>query len=271
MTNLINKVKSLINKKAEPTKVNSIIKPKIKKKGTSKLSINKRAEGLQQLKDSVIQNGYHSLKVKSLFNLFGYLRKGPSNIQKVNTWLKENGLYALPKISDTIKSGTNIKIYNFPVEQLGELFDKEQIMEDKFFKHRWFEKLNLQIESTLDQQYKPTGTRDRLDFKAKDALGNHVVVELKKGGGDKRLIEQAFRYRSLLMTDPKLKNELNCEDIYCIVITGVRCLHTARAIHGLSADKQKKIKWYLYDYNSSLNSIDFKEVTLDFINKHLPA
>ena len=263
MASILEKIKSAFSGKTESLP-STVSQHKSKKSFKKRITIEKAIENKQQLLDSVEQNGYHSIMIKSLFRMFGHQQRGSANIKKINQWLEENGLYAYPEIDLKIKWEKAIKIYKFPVQQLGNLFKSELEMEDLFVEHEWHKKLGLQINFKTDRQYKPKGTRDRLDFKAKDATGNDVVLELKHKGGDKRLIEQVYRYRSLLITE----NGGN-ENVHCVIITGNRCLHTARAIHGnLSPKEQEYLKWYLYKYDNKTNQIEFEMVPLDFIKHH---
>lgn len=266
MAKLIQKLKSLFKTEEAPAKGKQSAKATPAKK-----KVKKKLSGLgvdvefKKIKEGIEENGCYNITVGSLFKKFGVQKRHESNIAKVNAYLEKEGLYMSPCISLKTKWDAVIRINKFPEETGSDLFKSEAEMERLFKEHKWneHETLNLIVEEG-DNQFKPKGTRDRLDFKARDAKGNLVVLELKHKDGDKRLVEQVFRYRSLL------KTTFPGEKVRCIIITGNRCVHTARAIHGLSTKKQKKITWYLYNWKESNSSkIDFESVTLDFINSHL--
>jgi len=258
----------LTNQKEEkPVTIKDNKPKKVKKKITPEQEIHT----LEQLKLDIISNGYYSMKISSLFGLFNYQKRSSVNIDKVLNRLEDAGLFAAKRVVVDRAWGERIKIYNFPVDQLGHLFKSENEMEKAFAENQWYRQLDLMIKTKpekpgerSDQQFSPNGTRDRLDFRALDKNGHNVVLELKNKGGDKRLIEQALRYRTDLM------HHFKTDQVSCIIITGERCLHTAKAFKALPAHEKKVITWYLYkwDKNNS-KQISFEEVTLDFINRYL--
>ena len=269
MAKILQKVKDLFSK-PEAT-ASEVIKARPKKKVKKKISAEKEVQTLEQLKQSIKSNGYYSIKKSSLFNLFNCHNTRATNVDKVINRLEAEGLFVSRLGMQELKWKDRVRIYKFPVDQLGHTFEDEEVFESAFADNEWYKLLDLQINckpalpgQKSDRQFSPDGTKDRLDFRALDKDGNNVVVELKNKGGDKRIIEQVLRYRTDLM------HHFNTRNVSCIIITGERCLHTAKAFRALPPNEQRVITWYLYKYDKdSPKQISFEEVTLEFINKHL--
>src|SRR5687768_12839712 len=67
-----------------------------------KRSRGKELQTIEQLKHFVNRNGYCSLKVKSLFQLFGYQQRGSVNVGKILERLEKEGLFVSKrKVLDT--------------------------------------------------------------------------------------------------------------------------------------------------------------------------
>lgn len=269
MPKLLQKVKAIFSAQ-EITKPKPFKVFKLKKK-LKKISPEKEMQTLEQLKQDIISNGYRSMKVSALFRLFNYQKRSSTNVDKVLGRLEKDGLFISKVALGKAKWDERIRIYKFPVVQSKDIFKDENTFETAFAENQWYKKLNLQINTDpqspgqrSDRQFSPDGTKDRLDFRAIDNYGNNVVLELKNKGGEKRLIEQVLRYRTDLM------HHFKTDKVNCIIITGERCLHTAKAFRALPSHEKKVITWYVYEWNKDLpDKIDFEEVTLDFINQHL--
>lgn len=270
MASFIKKVTSLFSK-VEQEKSSAVRSVKPRRKVKKNANSGGEETSLEQLKQDVVKNGYCTLQVKSLFRLYGYKQRGSTNVDFILNHLKREGLLLSKRIVLETAWSKKVRVYGFPVEQLGCLFDNEKEMEDAFAANHWHRQIGLTVDLTInetvymsDRQFKPIGTKDRLDFKATDKEGNHVVVELKHKDGDNRLVEQALRYRTHLM------NHYNTDRVRCVIITGIRCLHTAKALYALPLQEKEVIKWYVYNWDILRpGEISFVEVTYDFIAKHL--
>jgi RecB family endonuclease NucS len=153
-----------------------------------------------------------------------------------------------------------IRIYNFPVEALGDLFKSESQLEDFVMNSKAFNQLGI---LEVENQYKPFNTKDRLDFKGIDKEKRQVVLELKNKEGGKTAVEQVLRYAGML------KQENPKAAVRKILVTGVRGVETAKAIHGMTKVQKEDFEWYLYDYNKETEKISFSKVEPAFIAKHL--
>lgn len=235
-----------------------IVQPKVKH--TRKVQNTSETNILQEIQASVKKSGYRSIKASILFGKFGYKRRGKSNTQQIKELLIDNNLYCFPDIDNsTIGWNSTIKIYNFPVESIGELFPSERALEDFIDKKAALSKLGIQ---EVERQYSPKRTKDILDFKG-TAKKENIVIELKHLDGGKSAVEQVLRYAGMLkQEDPK-------KDVRKILITGVRGIATAKAIFGMNADQKKNFEWYLYQYDSKKKGIAFKRVTNKFISDKL--
>lgn len=89
-------------------------------------------------------------------------KRSDKSVSKFKSELKLHGLYTLPIFSKELPLNSIIRLYSFPVLQLGELFDEEKELEDYIEKNKLYIKLNIE---TVNRQYSPNKTRDRLDFK----------------------------------------------------------------------------------------------------------
>jgi hypothetical protein len=137
------------------------------------------------------------------------------------------------------------------VLQLGDIFKKEVDLENYIDEKELYKKLNIE---TVDRQYSPNKTRDRLDFKG---IGKNesVVLELKNRGGGKSAVEQVLRYSGLL------KSENPDKKIRKILVTGIQNYETALAIKGMKSDERDNFEWYLYKYFKVEDSFEFVRVT----------
>jgi hypothetical protein len=128
----------------------------------------------------VSNDGYSSIKLSSLFHRFGYKKRGLANIELINQYLKELKFYTFPVIDMSLSWDRQIRIYNFPVEALGDLFKSESQLEEYIMDNEAYKQLDV-VE--VVKQYKPFNTKDRLDFKGVDKAKKQVVLELKNKDG----------------------------------------------------------------------------------------
>lgn len=208
------------------------------------------------IKDS----GYCSMKVSSFFHKFGHKKRGPANIETINQVLNEAGLFAFPKIDLSLRWDRLLRIYDFPVESLGDLFKNENQLEEYIIRKEAYKQFGI---AKGEKQYRPVSTKDRLDFKGIDNEGRHVVLELKNKEGGKSAVEQVLRYAGML------KQENPKAEIRKILVTGVRGVETAKAIHGMTKAQKNDFEWYLYNYNKDTDKISFFKVDHNYIAKHL--
>ena len=206
----------------------------------------------ESLQKEIFKNGTKSIKVKTLVNNFGYAKRSMQNVLKINEELKHRGLYAQPEYSIDLKFESTLKISSFPVKQLGDLFDSEKELEEFVEKKKLYKKLGI---SSVQRQYSPTGSKDRLDFRGETDSKEIVVLELKNYGGGKSAVEQVLRYTGLL------KNENSKSKIRTVLVTGVQNYETALAINGMNKTQRKSFEWYLYKFHKSNNKFDFVRVS----------
>ena len=167
-----------------------------------------RLEVIQQIRDVVHEKGYKILSVTNLMNRCGFQKRSSSNIELITAMLAEHNLTVHPQLSLGLKPSDCLRIYGFPVAQLGDLFEseeevktqgarqqRERELEDFIDKHNFFHKLGLK---RVERQYSPKQTRDRFDFLCSDAEGSRVVMELKHVSGGKSAVEQVLRYIEML-------------------------------------------------------------------------
>lgn len=246
---------------------------KRKPKRTTELN---RTATISLLKTAIRTSGYKTISVSSLLFLFGYQKRSAENIKQITAWLAEEGLTVHPKLSLSLKASESLRIYSFPVEQRGDLFSnpepvdasspklanqqRERELEEYIKKHEHFRQLGL---SNPKRQHSPIHTRDRFDFLCEDEDNTLVVLELKHMGGGKSAVEQVLRYIGML------KQEFPTRTARGILVTGVRDMDTAKALHGMTLEQQKQIEWHLYCFDKISGSLSFELVPYDFIAHHL--
>lgn len=249
------------------------VKKKPLKRKVKPCTENSRLEVIQQIRGVVHDKGYKVMSVSNLLNCFGFQKRSSSNVELITAMLSEHNLTVHPQLSLGLKLSDCLRIYGFPVAQLGDLFEseeevktqgarqqRERELEDFIDKHDLFHKLGLK---KVERQYSPKQTRDRFDFLCSDAKGNRVVLELKHVGGGKSAVEQVLRYIGML------KQEQPGKKARGILVTGIRDVDTAKALHGMTPAQQQDIEWYLYRYNKGSGDVSFELVGYDFIDHHL--
>ncbi|MCD1119132.1 endonuclease NucS domain-containing protein [Chryseobacterium turcicum] len=199
------------------------------------------------LNKEIVKNGSKSIKVKTLVKNFGYSKRSIQNIMKINDELKSRGLFAQPEYSMDLKFESILRISSYPVKQLGDLFSSEKQLEDFFDTKKLYKKLDIK---SVERQYSPNGSKDRLDFRGITEEGEVVVLELKNFGGGKSAVEQVLRYTGLL----KLENSKS--KIRTVLVTGIQNYETTLAINGMTKTQRKSFEWYLYKFDKSSNKLD---------------
>jgi hypothetical protein len=252
---------------------NKIARKKLLKRKVKPCTEDSRQEVIEQIRNVVHDKGYKVIRVSNLLNCFGFQKRSSSNVELITAILAEHNLTVHPQLSLGLKSADCLRIYGFPVAQLGDLFEseeqvktqgarqqRERELEEFIDKHDLFYKLGLK---KVERQYSPKQTRDKFDFLCSDAKGNRVVLELKHVGGGKSAVEQVLRYIGML------KQEQPGNKARGILITGIRDVDTAKALHGMTPAQQQEIEWYLYRYSKGSGDVNFELVTYDFIEHHL--
>tara|TARA_R100000935_G_scaffold18989_1_gene36606 strand:+ start:885 stop:1655 length:771 start_codon:yes stop_codon:yes gene_type:complete len=235
----------------EDKKVEKKIKAKVRKKRKSTKSQEELLDSFfKSVFAEVEKNGSRTIKVTTLMKKLLIGKRTDNSVKRFRKELKIYGLYSLPIFSKELPLNSLIKLYSFPVLQLGELFKKEIDLENYIEQKELYRKLNIE---TVDRQYSPNKTRDRLDFKG-TAENESIVLELKNEGGGKSAVEQVLRYSGLLKgEDPDTK-------IRKILVTGIQNYETALAIKGMKSDERDNFEWYLYKYFKQEDTFEFIRV-----------
>ena len=206
----------------------------------------------ENLSEDISKSGYRSTKVSTFLKNFGINKRSSKNTESVKAELKQRGIYTLPEYSQELKLESIIRIYNYPVRQLGDLFPSEKALEDYIDKNTLYKALNIK---SVVRQHSPKGSKDKLDFKGDTETEEIVVLELKNAGGGKSAVEQVLRYSGLL------KMEFPTNTIRQILVTGIQNYETALAIRGMQIEQRNLFEWYLYKYHKNINHFEFCKVT----------
>ena len=247
---------------------------KKKPKQKAKLSSSTALPGIiKEFKASAHERGYKNITVSVLLARFGYQKRSTTNLAYITSTLAKEGLTVYPRLSMELKLSQTVRIYTFPVVQLGDLFEDpeaapsttinkqlERSLEEYIERHQLFSQLRL---AKVSRQYRPRHTQDRFDYLCQDDEKNAVVLELKHADGGKSAVEQVLRYLGML------RQEEPGRPARGILVTGVRDIHTAKALHGMTPAQQKLIDWYLYRYNRQTGELTFELVPYEFIEHHL--
>jgi hypothetical protein len=226
-----------------------IIKKNVKKGRYSKEE--KLENFLYGLSVDIFNNGYKSIKISTLLSIFGISKRSKKNVEEINNVFKEKGFYTTPEYSIELNIESSIRIYNYPVKQLGEFFSSEEALEEYVYKNEKYKLLSIK---KVSRQHSPKGTKDRLDFKGETENNEIVVLELKNKGGEKSAVEQVLRYAGLL------KNEYPNHKIRQILVTGIQNYETALAIKGMQKEQKEMFEWYIYKYIKESDLFEFHRV-----------
>lgn len=211
---------------------------------------DKYKKAIKSIQRSIKTNGYRSIEVRRLLQLFGYKKRGVANLDRINQIFSENLLYCYPVLSLDLNFNERVKIYNFPVECRGDLFESEKQLQEYIKETKALERLSL---SSIVPEFSPDNTSHRMDFYAQDDTHN-VVIEVKNEGGQERGVEQVLRYASMI------KRQQPDKPVRKILITGQQDPNTAKAIHGMTNEERENFEWYLYNYDKNLKLISFEKV-----------
>jgi hypothetical protein len=247
-----------------------------RKKTKRKISVTpaaSRSTVIEEFKSAAHERGYKNITVTMLLARFGYRKRSEANLKFITASLAAHDLTVHPMLSMSLKLSQTVRIYSFPVEQLGDLFEdpaaaptvamrqqRERALEEYIERHNLFAQLGLVKEC---RQYSPKHTQDRFDFLCRDAAGAAIVLELKHAGGGKSAVEQILRYLGML------RQEAPSRPARGILVTGVRDVDTAKALHGMTPAQQQVIDWYLYRYERQTGALSFEKVEYTFIAHHL--
>ncbi len=204
----------------------------------------------EKLGDDIEKHGCKSMRVSSFLDQFSVRKRTARNLEIVKGNLKSKGFYTLPQYSNELKTGSTLRIYNYPIIQLGELFDREKDLEDYVEQHELYKGLKI---DTVERQHSPKGTKDKLDFRG-TFEDTYAVIELKHRGGGKSAVEQVLRYAGLLM------REFPDRKIRTILVTGIQNRETELAIRGMRPEQRHLFEWYLYKYHKDTNHFEFVRV-----------
>lgn len=222
--------------------------------------MKKIKEIISEFKSVTIKSGYKITTVAALFKTFGYSKRSDKNVKLLQELLRKNSLYVFPLITMQSNWRDSVRIYSFPVEAMGDLFESEKELEGYVHIKQKYRQLGIH---KVTIQYSPKQTRDRLDMLGENDLGEKIVLEFKNKDGGKSAVEQVLRYMGMVRQEyPRAK-------IRGVLVTGVRGVDTAKAIYGMSPTDRESFKWYLYKFDQKRKSIDFKEVNLATLNKYL--
>src|SRR5690606_10508243 len=70
---------------------------------------------IKDLKTAIHRNGCRHLTVGRLFNMFGYKKRGSSNILVINALLDAENLYCYPPLSLSLPWTSKVEIHSFPI------------------------------------------------------------------------------------------------------------------------------------------------------------
>ena len=99
----------------------------------------------EALTKDIIKSGYRTTKISSILKAFGITKRSSKNVLQITEELKRQGYYTLPEYSNELKLDSTIRIYNYPVRQLGDLFTSEKALEDFVDKHHCYKQLFVSI------------------------------------------------------------------------------------------------------------------------------
>jgi hypothetical protein len=199
-----------------------------------------RPKQIDTWNDEIMRNGTKRISARFLLRAFGIQRRSEQSNLRVISWLNAqippiytNDLDFLKSLDDTVFL-THVKL-----NRIGHFAESEKSLMDRF-ESEIMPQLKL---LNPHRDFRPTGSRDALDFLCEDLQGNAVVVELKKKDGEKRVVEQVLRYIRQIRSDLQYKNPRG------VIITGCEDLHTRRALEEL--EPSYHIDWFIYGIDSA--------------------
>ena len=201
---------------------------------------NQRQLSLWQ--DEIRRNGTKRIMARHLLRAFGIERRSLAAIERVTKWLESQSpaIYA-PELLYARALNQTLSLSFDKTLRIGFLADSERILMERF-EADIMPKIKLR---NPRMNFRPDGTRDELDFLCDDKNGRSVVVEIKKDGGDKRVVEQVLRYIQHIRSMP------DCVEPRGIIITGQEDQHTRKALMELSPSY--RIDWFIYGIDGENN------------------
>ena len=181
------------------------------------------------------RSGTKRIAARRLLGAFGLERRGIAATARIRAWLQHQDPPVFPNGLEFVRSLDDlISLSHVEVTQIGHPVTEERILMERFEADIM---PHLGLEAPVPK-FRPPGSRDQLDFLCRDGYGAAVVVEMKKGDGERRVVEQVLRYIRLVRGVP------GCDNPRGVVITGQADLHTRRALEEL--EPQYHIEWYVY-------------------------
>lgn len=241
MTKLVEKIRGLINKPTPPRRVVKTFK------------VNRHQNVIKNYKDAIGRGGYKSIKLCYLMRDFGYKKRGSSNIEKINHLLDQHKLFCYPPIKMKTDWKENLRIYEFPVKEEGDIHDNEVALQKYMNEKHLFSSIGV---TSVIREESPNGTNDKFDFYSK-MDNTHVIIEIKKKDGGKSAVEQLLRYTGII------KNRYPGEPVRKILVTGISDFWTAYAIHGMMQQQREQIEWYIYKWDKNADTISLVSMNYD--------
>ncbi len=183
----------------------------------------------------IAKSGIKRLKARVLLKAFGAERRGSAILERMRSWSQTNGLH-LNGLDYATSLDDVVSLSRQPIRRIGRLVELESELTTRF-EGEMAPKLGLDV---IRKEYSPPETQDRFDFLCRDTVGRHVIVEIKRGDGERRAVEQVLRYIRVFRGDPSHKPQ----DPRGLIITGEADLATRRALQEL--EPGCKIDWWLY-------------------------
>lgn len=185
--------------------------------------------------DEIARSGIKRLKARVLLEAFGAERRGSDILDRMRSWSRTNGLH-LNGLDYATSLDDVISVSRHSIRRIGRLVEHEAELTARF-EREIAPKLGLRV---LEKGYCPPGTEDRFDFLCHDTVDRLVMVELERGDGERRAVEQLQRCVRVLRDgstrDAKAPRGL--------LITGEADLTTRRALQRL--EPGCNIDWWLY-------------------------
>lgn len=190
---------------------------------------------LRTWQDEIHKSGTRRITARILLKAFGIRRRTDPSTNRVIDWLRNQ----VPTIY--VSGLDRVRLLDEPtflshieLTQIGRLVDKESVLMERFVAEIM---PHLRLRNP-QPKYRPTGSRDELDYLCEDTQGRSVVVEMKKEDGERHVVEQVLRYVQLIRQSPA------CKDPRGLILTGYADLHTRHALEELAP--QYHIDWFIY-------------------------
>lgn len=190
---------------------------------------------IESWNSEISKSGVKRLKARVLLKAFGAERRGSAILERMQAWSRSNGLH-LNGLEYATSLDDVLTVSRQPIRRIGRLVELESELTRRFAAEM-APTLGVEV---IEREYSPPETLDRFDFLCRDTAGRHVIVEIKRGDGERRAVEQVLRYIRVFRSDPNHKPQ----DPRGLIITGEADLATRRALQEL--EPGYKIDWWLY-------------------------